>query len=111
MKFPIQWKQLIFICKYFTNIGPNLASNIPASEESYSSFLPPKVVNSIFLVVESEEEIIQICGTCHNLLTDLLNKKKTKKKKKKKTKQKETISEVIFEPLSKTVRLAFGIIY
>ena len=32
-------------CKYFTNIGPNLASKIPASEKSHSSFLPPKLVN------------------------------------------------------------------
>ena len=76
MKFPIQRKQLIFICKYFTNIGPKLASKIPASEKSHSSFLPPKIVNSIFLVVASEEEIIEICGPCHNLPTDLLNKKK-----------------------------------
>ena len=37
------------------NIGPNLASNIPASEKSHSSFffLPPKIVKSIFLVVAS----------------------------------------------------------
>ena len=46
-------------CKYFTNIGPNLASKIPASEKSHSSFLPdPKLVNSIFLEVASEEEIM-----------------------------------------------------
>ena len=53
-------------CKYFTNIGPNLASKIPASEKSHSSFLPPKLVNSIFLEVASEEEIIEICGTCRS---------------------------------------------
>ena len=51
-------------CKYFTNIGPNLASKIPASEKSHSTFLPPKLVNSIFLEVASEEGIIEICGTC-----------------------------------------------
>ena len=45
-------------CKYFTNIGPNLASKIPASENSHSSFLPPKLLNSIFLEVTTEEEII-----------------------------------------------------
>ena len=50
-------------CKYFTNIGPNLASKIPASEKLHSSFLPPKLVNSIFLEVASEEEI---CGTCRS---------------------------------------------
>ena len=53
-------------CKYFTNIGPNLASKIPASEKSHSSFLPPKLVNSIFLEVASEEEIIEICGNCRS---------------------------------------------
>ena len=53
-------------CKYFTNIDPNLASKISASEKSYSSFLPPKLVNSIFLEVASEEEIIEICGTCRS---------------------------------------------
>ena len=31
-----------FFCKYFTNIGPNLASKIPVSEKSHYSFLPPK---------------------------------------------------------------------
>jgi len=30
------------LCKNFTKIGPNLASKIPASEKSDSSFLPPK---------------------------------------------------------------------
>ena len=40
-------------CKYFTNMGPNLASKIPASEKSHSSFLPPKLVNSIYLEVAS----------------------------------------------------------
>ena len=53
-------------CKYFTNIGPNLASKIPASEKSHSSFLPPKLVNSIFREVAGEEEIIEICGTCRS---------------------------------------------
>ena len=55
-------------CKYYTNIGPNLARKIPASEKSNSSFLPPKLVNSIFLEVANEQEIIEICGTCRSLL-------------------------------------------
>ena len=55
-----------FFCKYFTNIGPNLASKIPASENSHSSFLPPKLLNSIFLEVTTEEEIIEICRTCRS---------------------------------------------
>ena len=53
-------------CKYFSNIGTNLASNIPASEKSHSSFLPPKLVDPIFLEVASEEEIIEICRTCRS---------------------------------------------
>ena len=28
-------------CKYFTNIGPSLASKIPVSEKSRNSFYPP----------------------------------------------------------------------
>ena len=48
--------------KYFTNIGPNLAGKIPASEKSHSSFLPPKLLNSTFLKVASEDEIIEICA-------------------------------------------------
>ena len=47
-------------------LGPNLARKILASEKSHSSFLPPKLVNSIFLEVASEEEIIEICGTCRS---------------------------------------------
>ena len=47
-------------------LGPNLARKIPASEKSHSSFLPPKLVNSIFLEVASEEEIIEICGICRS---------------------------------------------
>ena len=53
-------------CKYFSYIGPNLASKIPASEKLHSSILPPKLVISIFLEVASTEEIIEICGTCRS---------------------------------------------
>ena len=34
-------------CKYFSNIGRNLASKIPGSEKSHRSFLLPKLVNTI----------------------------------------------------------------
>ena len=44
-----------FLCKYFTNIGPNLASKIPVSEKSHNSFLPPKLVYSIFLYAVNEQ--------------------------------------------------------
>ena len=53
-------------CKYFTNIGPSLASKIPVSEKSHNSFLPPKLVNSIFLDAVNEQEIIEICSTCRS---------------------------------------------
>ena len=53
-------------CKYFTNIGPNLASKIPVSEKSHNSFLPPKLVNSIFLDAANEQEIIEICSICRS---------------------------------------------
>ena len=46
-----------FFCKYFTNIGPNLASKIPVSEKSH---------NSIFLDAVNEQEIIEICSTCRS---------------------------------------------
>ena len=52
-----------FFCKYFTNIGPNLASKIPVSGKSHNSFLLPKLVNSIFLDAVNEQEIIEICST------------------------------------------------
>ena len=51
-------------CKYFTNIGPNLASKIPVSEKSHNSFSPPKLVNSLFLHDVNEQESIEICSTC-----------------------------------------------
>ena len=34
-------------CKYFTNIGPSLANNIPVSQTSYRSFLSRNFVNSL----------------------------------------------------------------
>ena len=36
-------KEIAYLfCKYFTNIGPNLASKTPASVKSHSSFFTPK---------------------------------------------------------------------
>ena len=55
-----------FFCKYFTNTGPNLASKIPLSEKSHNSFLPPKLVNSIFLDAVTEQEIIGMCSNCRS---------------------------------------------
>ena len=48
-------------CKYFTNIGPSLASNIPVSQKSPHSFLSGNFVNSLFFEEVSEQEIVNIC--------------------------------------------------
>ena len=34
--------------RYFTNIGPSLANNLPVSQKSYCSFLSGNFVNSLF---------------------------------------------------------------
>ena len=52
--------------KYFTNIGPSLASKIPVSEKSLNSFLSPKLVNSLFLETANEQEIVEICNNCRS---------------------------------------------
>ena len=49
-------------CKYFTNIGPSLASKIPRSLNSFSHFLPERLVNSVFLELVYEE-VIDICNS------------------------------------------------
>ena len=50
-------------CRYFSNIGPNLASKIPVSDKSHRSFLPERLLNSIFFEEVNENEIIEICGS------------------------------------------------
>ena len=50
-------------CKYFTNIGPSLASKIPKSTNSFSQFLPDRLVNSVFLELVNEKEIIDVCNS------------------------------------------------
>ena len=61
-KFPIQRS------KYFSNISPNLASKISVSQKCHNSFLPIKLVNSIFLNAANEQEIteIHVCSTCRS---------------------------------------------
>ena len=49
-------------CNFFTNIGPNLAKKIPNSDRSHQSFLPGKLVNSIFLEDVNQQEILEICN-------------------------------------------------
>ena len=50
-------------CEYFTNIGPNLAKSIPASDKSRRSFLNGCFINSIFLQSASEQEVTEICSS------------------------------------------------
>ena len=48
-------------CMFFSNIGPNLANNIPPSPTSHRSFLSGNFTDSIFLHAASELEITEIC--------------------------------------------------
>ena len=49
--------------EYFTNIGPNLAKSIPASDKSHRSFLNGGFINSFFLQSASEQEVTEICSS------------------------------------------------
>ena len=51
------------LCEYFTNIGPNLAKSIPASDKSHRSFLNGGFINSFFLQSASEQEVTEICSS------------------------------------------------
>ena len=48
------------ICEYFTNIGPDLAKNIPASANSHQSYLKGNFVESLFFDSASQQEIIDL---------------------------------------------------
>ena len=50
-------------CEYFTNIGPDLATSIPASDKSHRSFLDGSFINSFFLQSASEQEVTEICSS------------------------------------------------
>ena len=47
-------------CDYFTNIGPNLAKQIPISVTTTSSYLCGNFPNSLFFHSVSELEVIEI---------------------------------------------------
>ena len=49
------------LCKYFTNIGPNLASKIPTVNVSFQNFLGPHVKETIFLRPITFSELYKIC--------------------------------------------------
>ena len=56
-------------CKYFSEVGENFASAIPAAKSSYKSYLNPNERNqSLFLSPTDPEEI-------HNIINSLKNKK------------------------------------
>ena len=49
-------------CQYFSNIGPNLAKNIPTSQSTFpESYLTQQFLSTLFLdPVSSENEVIEI---------------------------------------------------
>ena len=47
-------------CDYFTNIGPNLAKQIPTTLKTASSYLGGNFAKTIFLEPASESEIIEM---------------------------------------------------
>ena len=51
------------LCEYFSNIGPKLAEKMPNSNDTYTRFLPPQNVNSLFFDPASSQEIIHICNS------------------------------------------------
>ena len=53
-------------CDYFTNIGPNLAKQIPISVTTISSYLRGNFPNSLFFHSVSELEVIEIVKSLHS---------------------------------------------
>ena len=49
-------------CKYFTNIGPNLAKSIPKVNPSFRSYLGDNIRSSIGLKPTTTSELETICG-------------------------------------------------
>ena len=45
---------------YFTNVGPNLASNINAGSTHFTEFLPPTCENTLFFIPTDNNEIFNI---------------------------------------------------
>ena len=52
--------------EYFTNIGPNLANNIPASAKRPSDFLKGNFPNSMFLMPTNEFEVSDVISNLKN---------------------------------------------
>ena len=60
-------------CEYFTNIGPNLAKSIPASDKSHRSFLNGGFINSFFLQSASEHAVKESFNLISAPLTYIIN--------------------------------------
>ena len=50
-------------CDYFSNIGPNLVNNIPASSQIRSSYLTGNFVTSLFFQPVVQSEITEIISS------------------------------------------------
>ena len=50
-------------CEYFTNIGPDVAKSIPASDKSHRSLLGGSLIINFFLQTASEQEVTEICSS------------------------------------------------
>ena len=69
-------------CRYFTDIGPSLARNIPVSQKSHRHFLSEDFINSLYFDKVSEHEVVNICSTLRsnkarsfdNISTSLIKK-------------------------------------
>ncbi len=62
-KYQVQMKLRTVFCEYFTNIGINLAKDIPNSTVSHRSYLSGNYVNSMSLELTTEEEIVEIINS------------------------------------------------
>ena len=60
-------------CKYFTNIGPRLASAIPAVSPTFRSFLSGNSNTALTLKPTTVRELENICSTFHPISTPLMN--------------------------------------
>ena len=47
-------------CKYFTDVGPNLASSIPPPQHSFDEYLTKNNNNSIYLSPTDEQEVLKL---------------------------------------------------
>ena len=53
-------------CKYFTNVGPNLANKIPNSDYDATHFVTKKITQNMFMVPTDPNEVSQIINQLNN---------------------------------------------